>query len=61
MNNRLAMGLENENVAVVDLTPTAIAHHRNNLDDLYFANDEHWTALGHKLAAKQLAIFIETQ
>ena len=55
------MGLENENVAVVDLTPTAIAHHRNNLDDLYFANDEHWTALGHKLAAKQLAIFIETQ
>jgi hypothetical protein len=52
VNNRLETGLQNENVAVVDFTPTAIAHNQYNLDDLYFANDGHSTALGHKLAAK---------
>ena len=61
VNNRLVEGLENAKVDVIDFTPTAIAHSRNKPDKLYFRYDGHWTALGHELAAKQLARFIETQ
>jgi lysophospholipase L1-like esterase len=59
MNQRLREGLVAAKVDVVDFTEIALDYQRLNQASLYFKYDGHWSPLGHKLAAKHLAQFVE--
>jgi lysophospholipase L1-like esterase len=46
-------------LAFLDLTPEFSRLAPNELNQMYFPNDEHWTAKGHQLAAEVLARFFK--
>ncbi len=61
INQRITEELISANVDLVDFTDIALDYHRQNQASLYFKYDGHWSPLGHKLAAKHLAEFVERE
>lgn len=51
--------LERQKIPHLDLTPDLVEHaSRPDADPLYFAEDGHWTAAAHRLAARQIAAWL---
>ena len=48
-------------LTVLDLTLFFQQARREGDEPLYFADDPHWTAAGHRLAARQLSEFLMTR
>ncbi len=60
-NQRLTTFLQQQNIPHFDLTPPMAAQWAAVGQPLYFVQDGHWTATGHRLAADLLAAWLDEQ